>query len=166
MEDPKKNETAPAEPPKYEWQGPLLAPPEYYLGSPVRTSYKKKGRAVLRGDVEKRPNGTVAAKHNKAARRMLRAKLGRVQSSIDQKLREARKKTNVVRSYADNAHEAARLGVKLREEEKQIAATEKKRVYDERLWWWKMSNVWVQIFGTKKQKAKATDALTRFARGQ
>jgi hypothetical protein len=85
-----------------EVQGPRRASAAYYIGQTYR------GLLTQMPDSEFYPNGAVASKRNKAARRMIRKVFGRSMSRIEQHVLKARDLTNEMRRLASGGREGKR----------------------------------------------------------
>lgn len=88
------------------WQGPLLAAPDYYAG--------KAGKLTLRADTERHGNGTVPGIRDKLARRAIRKARAAGMSSVACKIRDARMNRLQTERLASNSHEAKRYVEQLR----------------------------------------------------
>lgn len=89
--------------PPTERQGPLRRPPAYYAGRG-----KIKGRPIVHADTATKADGTYGKK-NKAARRMIRAKLKKSRSSVEKGVRYAQDLRAQAHVLSNNGRDARRI---------------------------------------------------------
>jgi len=96
-------------------QGPRRKSPDFYIGETFGVNGKGSagGRAMTtRPDVERLPNGKLPSRHDKIARRIIRAAFKRSYSRVEQHVMKARDVVREVEGLADNSHEKQRYVAK------------------------------------------------------